>query len=71
MVTAAKKQCVAEFVQNFKDYPIVGAVNMENLPTKQLQTMRETLRGKVVIKMAKRRLLKIAIDEAKKLIKGE
>lgn len=62
----AKKKVVAEFVRLAKEYQIVGAVNMENLPTKQLQNMRAALRGKVVLKMSKRRLMKIALEEAAK-----
>ncbi|MBW2967896.1 50S ribosomal protein L10 [Candidatus Woesearchaeota archaeon] len=62
----AKKKVVAEFVRLAKEYPIVGAVNMENLPTKQLQNMRASLRDKVVLRMSKRRLMKIALEEAAK-----
>ncbi|MBU2561124.1 MAG: 50S ribosomal protein L10 [Nanoarchaeota archaeon] len=62
----AKKKVVAEFVKLAKEYPIIGAVNMENLPTKQLQNMRARLRGKVVLKMSKRRLMKIALERASK-----
>ncbi|MFC1753570.1 50S ribosomal protein L10 [Thermoproteota archaeon] len=60
-----KTKDVDEYVKLIKEYPIVGAVNMENLPTKQLQNMRAQLRGKVVIKVGKRRLMRIAIDKAK------
>lgn len=69
-VSEGKKQVVAEFAKLIKDYPIVGAVNMENLPTKQLQNMRATLRDTVVIKMTKRRLMKIALEQAKNDKKG-
>jgi len=62
----SKKKVVADFVKLCKEYPIVGAVNMENLPTKQLQNMRATLREKVVLKMSKRRLMTIAIEQAAK-----
>lgn len=65
-VPEAKKKLVQEFVKLIKENPIVGAVNMENLPTKQLQNMRAQLRGKVVLKMAKRRLIKIALEQAAK-----
>jgi large subunit ribosomal protein L10 len=65
-IPEAKKKLIAEFVNLAKEYPIVGAVNMENLPTKQLQNMRAQLRAKVVLKMSKRRLMKIALEEAAK-----
>ncbi len=64
-VSEEKKKVVSEFVKLLKEYPIVGAVNMENLPTKQLQTMRSQLRGTVVLQMTKRRLLTIAINKVK------
>jgi len=62
----AKKSIIKEYIKLAKEYPIIGAVNMENLPAKQLQNMRAQLRGKVVLKMSKRRLMKIAIEQAAK-----
>lgn len=66
----SKKKVVAEFTKLAKEYPIIGAVNMENLPTKQLQNMRASLRDKVVLKMSKRRLIKIALEQASKDVPG-
>ena len=65
-----KKKVVEEFKSLITEYPIIGAVNMENLPTKQLQNMRAQLRDTVVLKMTKRRLMKIAIEQAKDKKKG-
>jgi large subunit ribosomal protein L10 len=65
-IPEAKKKVINEFVKLAKEYPIVGAVNMENLPTKQLQNMRSQLRDKVVLKMSKRRLMKFALEQAAK-----
>lgn len=65
-----KKDAVKELVTLFKKYPIVAAVNMESLPARQLQTMRENLRDGCVIRMAKRRLIKIAIKKAQKDMPG-
>jgi large subunit ribosomal protein L10 len=65
-----KKKVVSQLVKNIEDYPIIGIVNMENLPAPQLQRMRETLRDKVVIFMTKKRIMKIAIDKAKDKKKG-
>ena len=66
----AKKQTVKQLVDLFKKYPIVAAVNMENLPAPQLQKIRESLRADVVIVMAKCRLIKLAIESAKKEKQG-
>jgi len=64
-VSKKKKDEVEQFKKLLLDYPIVGAVNMENLPAPQLQTMRALLRDTVVLRMTKRRLLTIAIEAVK------
>lgn len=64
-VADSKKKTVDEFVHLMKEYPIIAAVNMENLPAAQLQKMRAQLRDTVVIKMSKRRIMKFAFDKAK------
>lgn len=65
-VAEYKKRTVAEFAKLMNEYPIIGVVNMENLPAPQLQVLREQLRGQVLIKMTKRRLLERALDQVKK-----
>jgi len=69
-VAPYKKDVVARLVKLMTEYPIIGAVNMENLPASQLQTMRSKLRKDVEIVMTKRRLIKIAIKEAAKNVPG-
>ncbi|HIH42209.1 TPA: 50S ribosomal protein L10 [Candidatus Woesearchaeota archaeon] len=64
-VSENKKKVVQEFTALLKQYPIVAAVNMQNMPAPQLQKMRAILRENVIIRMTKRRLIKIAIDNAK------
>ncbi len=64
-VAESKKKVVQEFVDLIKKYPIVGAVNMEGLPAPQLQTMRSMLRDTVVLRMTKRRLLTLALEQTK------
>ncbi|MEA3378122.1 MAG: 50S ribosomal protein L10 [Nanoarchaeota archaeon] len=58
---------IKEFMQSSK---ILGIVDMENLPAAQLLKMRLQLKKKVVIRMCKRRLINIAIDQLKDKIKG-
>lgn len=60
-----KKKTVKEIVDKIKKYPIIGVVNMENLPTPQLQRMRAQLRDKVDLMMTKKRLIKKAIEQIK------
>jgi len=65
-----KKEVVQQITTLGKSYPIIGIVNMENLPAPQLQTMRAQLRGKFVMTMTKRRLIKLAFEAAKAKKKG-
>ncbi len=69
-VAPYKKDVVKRFKELIKEYPIIATVNLENMPTAQLQKMRGQLRGKVVILMSKRRIMNIAIEECKELKKG-
>jgi large subunit ribosomal protein L10 len=69
-VSDQKKKIVKQIVDLISKYPIIGAVNMENLPAPQLQKMRDQLRDKVTLLMTKRRLMKIAIEKSKETKKG-
>ena len=69
-VSDLKKKIVKDIEKLIVEYPIIGAVNMENLPAPQLQQMRSNLRGTVVLTMTKRRLIKIAIESVKGKKKG-
>ena len=60
-----KKEIVGNLINLIRENPIIGVVNMENLPAPQLQAMRAQLRGKFFISMTKRRLIKLAFEEAK------
>ncbi len=65
-----KKNEVKEIKRLIKEYPIIGLVNMENLPARQLQRMKKQLRGVIVLKITKKRLMKIAFNELKESIPG-
>ncbi len=69
-VAEYKKKWVAELASLMAQSKVIGVVNMENLPAKQLTVMRAKLRDKVHIRMAKRRLINIAIEQAKSERKG-
>jgi large subunit ribosomal protein L10 len=62
----AKKDAVKEFAKLIEQYPIIGIVDMQGLPTPQLQVIRTKLRASVLLKMTKTSLLKLAIKESKK-----
>lgn len=61
-----KKQEVTELQGLLKEYPVVGVVDMTGIPAKQMQKIRASLRGEVVIKMSKKSLMQHAIEKAGK-----
>ena len=66
-VSDDKKQAVADMVKLMDEFPVIGVVNMQSLPTKTVQSMRAKLRSKgTVLKMTKKRLMKIAFTQSKK-----
>lgn len=65
-VSEEKKKVVKKFTDLINKYEIIAAVNVENLPAKQLNQMRASLRGKAYLLMTKRRLLKLALENSKK-----
>lgn len=67
MVSEQKKERVHALVRLIQDYPIVGVVNLENLPAKQFQKMRKTLsKDDVLLYVSRKRLLLRALQESKK-----
>jgi large subunit ribosomal protein L10 len=65
-VPERKKKLVSDLAALMDQYNIIGVVNMENLPAKQLKNMRAQLREKVVLIMAKKRLIRLAVEKSKK-----
>ncbi|MBN1274871.1 50S ribosomal protein L10 [Candidatus Woesearchaeota archaeon] len=61
-----KRETVASYIKLIKEYPIVGAVDVEHMPALQLNRLRAQLRGTVLIKMAKRRILSLALESSGK-----
>ncbi|MFH0874819.1 MAG: 50S ribosomal protein L10 [archaeon] len=65
-VSEDKKKVVKELVTLINSNPIIGTVDMTNIPAKQLQKIRIQIRGVAQLRMAKRRLMKIAFKESNK-----
>lgn len=59
-----KEEEVKELADLMAQYPVVGILNMEGMPARQLQKMRGLLRGDVVIKMSKKSLMDHALEKA-------
>lgn len=61
-----KKKVVKRFAKLIDEHNVVAAVNVENLPAKQLMQLREQLRGKAHLEMTKKRIIKKAFEKSKK-----
>ncbi len=61
----AKKDAVARIAADLKKYPVIGLASLQNLPSRQLNTIRTKLRGKAVFEITRSSLLKRAIAQAR------
>ncbi len=66
MVAKWKYEEVEKLKNLIESYPVVGIVDMTNIPARQLQNIRAQLRGEVLIRMSKKRLIKLALEKAKR-----
>ena len=69
-VSEAKKKEVKRLTELIRKYSAIGVIDMENMPAKQLQSMRALIRGNVELIVSKKRLMKIAIENCKNDKKG-
>lgn len=58
-----KKEEVNELKGLIESYDVVGIVDLLNIPAKQLQEMRKSLRDKAVIRMSKKNLIDLALED--------
>ena len=58
-----KKEEVIELKGIIDEYDVVGIVDLLNIPAKQLQEMRRNLKGKAVIRMSKKNLIDLALED--------
>ena len=61
-----KIQFVDKIANLIDDYSVVGIVNISNIAAAQMQKMRANMRGKSLFIVGKNRLLKLALEKAKK-----
>ena len=66
MVSKKKIEELKKVTAQLGEYPVVGILNMHKMPAGQLHEIRNKLRGKAVIRMTKKAIMKRAFD-AKKL----
>lgn len=63
-VSPWKNESVKSMVAEIKANPIVGIVDFQNLPSPQLLKIKHSLRKDAVIRMARKRLIRLALKEA-------
>lgn len=66
MVSEKKKEEVKSVAEELNKYPVIGLLDMFKLPSKQLQEMREKLKGKAKIKMVRKSIMKRAMENVDK-----
>ena len=70
MKVELKKKIAGRIEELCTAYKVVGVLDVSNIPAMQLQNMRAKLRGDLLIFMAKKRVIRIALENAKKSKKG-
>lgn len=65
MVSERKKQEVNKIREMIEKYPVIGMLDLFKMPSRQLQFIRKNLRGKVLMKMCKKSLIKLALKDVK------
>ena len=58
-----KKEEVNELKNIIGQYDVIGIVDLMNIPAKQLQEMRRSLKDKAVIRMSKINLINLALED--------
>ena len=58
-----KKEEVNELKGIIDQYDVIGIVDLMNIPAKQLQEMRKSLKDKAVIRMSKINLINLALED--------
>lgn len=61
-----KKDEVNDLKELINSYEVVGIANLSDIPARQLQKMRQTLRDKATIRMSKKTLISLALDDSNK-----
>lgn len=69
-VSEKKKQKVTELVKELESEPIVGIIDLTSLPSAQFQKIKHKLRKDLKVIVAKKSLIKIAIEKVKDSKKG-
>jgi large subunit ribosomal protein L10 len=61
-----KVKAIEELKKMIDDYPTIGIIDMNNLPSRQLQEIRKSVRGDTIIKVVKKTVINFALKQSKK-----
>lgn len=65
MVSESKKKEVVEIKELVEKYPVIGILDLYKMPSRQLQSIKKSLRGNALIRMCKKRLIARALKNIK------
>ncbi len=66
MTRSQKEAKVEEFKQKIEENPVVGILDMNSLPSRQLQQIKKEMKDFADIKMSRKTLMQLSIDQAEK-----
>ncbi len=65
MVSEKNKKMLKEVKAQTEQYPVIGIIDMHKLPARQLHQIRNKLRGQAVIRMVRKSVLKLVLEQIK------
>ncbi|MBN2155576.1 MAG: 50S ribosomal protein L10 [Candidatus Lokiarchaeota archaeon] len=65
-IASKKLKEVLYLKENIQKYDVIGLVSMEKIDARSITKLRKALRGKVVMRMSKKRLIKRALSDSNK-----
>jgi large subunit ribosomal protein L10 len=65
-ISKKKERIIEDLVTLMKEYPVIGILDMSNLPALQFQRIKFKLKDKLEFRLVKKRLMKIAFDKSDK-----
>jgi len=66
MVSKKKLDEVKKVKELVGKYPVIGVIDLFKMPSRQLQAIKKELRGKALMRMTKKRLIKLVLEDCKK-----
>jgi large subunit ribosomal protein L10 len=65
MVSEKNKRMLKDVRKQMEGYPVIGIIDMHKMPGRQLHQIRNRLRGQAVIRMVRKAVLRLALEQSK------